>query len=112
MGRSQVQRSVDQMQYREKRAMTTRTTCFGFPSQMRVADSRSYFRMTSFISSAVPTSTSSASLFFFSSLIGGASFSIKSFKFYKNRTLAVLKGRSFPSPPFQHGKGRLRDPHR
>ena len=58
MGISQVQRRVDQMQYRENRAMTTLTTALGFPSQMRVADSRSYFRITSFMSAAVPISTS------------------------------------------------------
>ncbi len=58
MGRSQVQNRVDQMQYRENRAMTTLTTVLGFPSQMRVADSRSYFRMTSSMSAAVPMSTS------------------------------------------------------
>ena len=58
IGRSQVQRRVIQMQYRENRAMTTPTTSLGLPSQMRVADSRSYFRMTSSMSAAVPMSTS------------------------------------------------------
>ena len=57
MGRSQVQRRVIQMQYRENRAMTTPTISLGVPCQMRVADSRSNFRMTSSMSAAVPVST-------------------------------------------------------
>ena len=69
MGISQVQRRVDQMQYREKRAMTTLTTTLGFPSQMRVADSRSYFRMTSLMSAGVPMSTSGRCFLSFSLIV-------------------------------------------
>ena len=74
MGRSAVLHRVDQMQYRENSAEITPTTILGVPSQMRVADSRSYLRMTASISSAVPVSPRGKSLLSFS-LIVTASFS-------------------------------------
>ena len=69
MCRSAVLHRVDQMQYRENRAVITLTTALGFPSQTRVADSRSNLRMTSSISAAVPVSTSGRAFLSFS-LIG------------------------------------------
>ena len=52
--------SVDQMQYREKKTMTMRTTTAGVPSQMRVLDSLSYLRIRSSTSLAEPTAVGSS----------------------------------------------------
>ena len=99
MGKSAVLHRVDQIQYREKSAEMTPVTSLGFPSQMRVADSRSYLRMTSSISAAVPVSTSGR-LFLSFSLIRTASFCLSLYR--------VEKAEGFPL--FQRGKGRLRGP--
>ena len=51
---------VDQMQYREKKTIIVRTITAGVPSQMRVLDSLSYFRIKSSTSLAEPTALESS----------------------------------------------------
>ena len=80
---SAVENSVMPMQYKEKMAMIAVTMILGTPSQMRVADSRSYLRITSSISAAISSPATAAavstagacSTFFLNKLKGKPSFS-------------------------------------
>ncbi len=87
MGRSAVLHRVDQTQYRENSTEMAWTIRLGQPSQMRVADSRSYLRITASISAAVPVSASRRSFLSFS-LMFTASFVLI-------QILAALKRRRF-----------------
>ena len=75
-----VENRVIYRQYREKTVMITVMMILGVPSQMRVADSRSYLRMTSsrsvsmslLLSAAGAVSTAGAVWLFFLKMLNGS----------------------------------------